>query len=276
MNWVTEAPDTILVWFFRIMLALTFGGGVADVTGYFDPPPNSVAEYERPRTIEPHTVSPPTDDSRAIPYKPGMVPVTDLEADEPRSLPTGEAAPELSVGTMKLSFERSKTGVPYLLGVGDIGTGTAEMVKRLDQKHNEEARYFIIHSLGGWVHEAVELARHFRGRELKVIVPDRAHCLSACTLALTGGTERVVYPTAWVGLHQVTLASRKSRPVRSTYRKAQHDTAQMMVFLETMGIDPMVWRWALQTPPDEMYMIAPSDLLKSRLATIVSNNIRMR
>jgi len=40
-----------------------------------------------------------------------------------------------------------------------------------------------------------------------------------------------------------------------------------MTYLDEMGIDPLVMQHALSTPPDEIHVLLPSELLECRFIT---------
>ena len=52
--------------------------------------------------------------------------------------------------------------------------------------------------------------------------------------------------------------------------------ARSMRYLEEMAVDPLLWRLASETPPQEIYLLTAEELRDFRLATIVSDNIRMQ
>ena len=51
----------------------------------------------------------------------------------------------------------------------------------------------------------------------------------------------------------------------------QSGQAQVMTYLNEMGIDPLLMAKALMTPPDDIYVLVPEELEAFRLATIVTD-----
>jgi hypothetical protein len=82
---------------------------------------------------------------------------------------------------------------------GMLGVGTYDAIKaKLDEFPS--VRMLEIDSGGGRMYEGAAIARLIRTRDLDVKVTEQ--CLSACTLVLLAGRNRIALPTAWIGFHR--------------------------------------------------------------------------
>ncbi len=176
---------------------------------------------------------------------------------------------------MAFEFVESN-GVPVIVANGTIETGTAEEFARFDAKHGERARYVFLVSNGGVGGEAMDMARTIRERGLKTVVPREGYCLSACPLVLAGGLERVVYPDAWLGLHRASIRHLPAQDGADSLEQAEASMARVMDFLEEMDVDPLVWTDAMRTPVEKIHVMTHEEMIETRIATIVSDNIRLR
>lgn len=266
-----------MAWLLRGMIAATLLGAFLDISGQFNRVTGSPNPIRKPQTLKIKEMVPPTDESIVTPYTPGELPVVGpSETRTPPRLPTGEVAPDPILSFMQFQFRRTSAGVPYIIGNGNFDVGVFEAFKRIDHQHNQEARYFIINSTGGVVTEALQMAFYIRERGIKIIVPEKSYCMSACTIAIAGGVERVIYPNAWVGVHRMYISGQSMGSMKQGFEDGQAATAFMMKFYEEMGISAQVWRWAIETDSSKMRFLSNGDLEETKLASIVSQNILMR
>ena len=274
-RWWEEKPEGWLIQ--KILVLMATGcvvGMILDGTGYFRS--GILGIPEDTKTLAPVDIPRPEPGDNLRPYQPGMVPrPTPYRPAEP-SLPDGTPLPETVFARMQFSFSHNRNGVPIIVATGNLDTGTAEEFKRFDQTHDGEARYLFLVSHGGLVREALQMGHYVRDREIKTVVPREGFCFSACPLVLAGGVERVAYPDSWVGLHQIYLAGDRKPSPDEAFETGQRSVADIMVYLEELGVDPLVWRLAIDTPPDQIHMLSNEDLLETKLATIVSKNIKLK
>ena len=261
---------------FRLMLAGSLLAVGLDAAGMMPAAPGAAPRRADPGEPLPMPLSPPGAGDHLRPYLPDMRPVAPDGRPVRPTLPDGRPVAPPELRRMELSFEESADGVPFILGRGDIDTGLAEELRRFDRAHDLRARYLVIVSNGGLTAEAEAMGRYLRDRQIKVVVPRQGWCLSACPLVLAGGAARVVYPDAWVGVHQAYLTAEARGPAQSAFAAGVTSVARTMRYLEEMGIDPLLWRLASETPPQEIYLLTAAELEESRLATIVSDNIRLQ
>src|ERR1700722_7358674 len=154
----------------------------------------------------------------------------------------------------------------------------------------------LIHSPGGSVADAGAMGELIRAKGLAVAVartliancpeaspkcPDGpgtaitggATCASACVLVLAGGVERLVGPSALVGVHQSTtpvsetegLAHLKS--TRKIYEQRGVDAA-VEAYLAAMGVGDPVMTLARKTPAASIRWLSLAELKDSHLATL--------
>lgn len=267
-RWLPDAT-WVLRMLFRGLLVACLGGMALDATGRFPgaAPPVASDPVPQPTDLE----RPAPGDTRR-PYRPELVPRPQPGRDARPSLPDG--TPIVAPPFDRMSFTATDIdGVPAILAVGDIATGTAEEFARFRADGAPEARLLFLQSRGGAVDEAMEMGRMVRQAGLATVVPREGFCFSACPLILAAGTDRHVYPDAWVGLHRsrlVAIAGGRSDPA-ATWEAGQAAVAEILDYLDEMAVDPLVWRWALETPHAEITMLPAEDLLETALATSVSD-----
>lgn len=143
---------------------------------------------------------------------------------------------------------------------GTIAEGdAARVIPQLDAADPRVER-LILQSPGGSVQDALELGRHMRARGITTQMLAGEFCLSACPYILAGGASRDIAPEALVGVHQHYFGESTILPAYLAVEDIQRGQADVMSFLDDMGIDPLVMRHALSTPPDEIYILLPEEL----------------
>lgn len=143
---------------------------------------------------------------------------------------------------------------------GTIAPGdAARIIPQIDRAEPPVSR-LVLQSPGGSVGDALELGRHLRARGLDTVMLAGEICLSACPYILAGGRSRQIAPEALVGLHQHYFGENSLLPAYLAVEDIQRGQAEVMDFLAEMGIDPLVMRHALSTPPDEIYILLPDEL----------------
>jgi len=110
------------------------------------------------------------------------------------------------------------------------------------------------------VDEALALGRHLRKSGLKTAILAGEYCFSACPYVLAGGATRSIDEDALVGVHQHYFGESTLLPAAFAVEDIQTGQAQVMIYLDEMGIDPMVMSHALGTPPDQIYVLLPQEL----------------
>ncbi|WP_432816761.1 hypothetical protein [Sulfitobacter sp. JB4-11] len=145
---------------------------------------------------------------------------------------------------------------------GAIGEGDAErMMKQLDALA-PEANRIILNSPGGVVQDALVLGRDLRARAVATAMRTGDICYSACPYLLAAGITRDIPDGASVGVHQHYFGESTLLPAFVAVEDIQRGQGQVMVYLDRMGIDPLVMQHALVTPPDEIYVLLQEELRK--------------
>lgn len=118
----------------------------------------------------------------------------------------------------------------------------------------------LLNSPGGVVRDALELGRYFRAEGLDTALRDGDICYSACPYLLAGGVSRDIPEGSSVGVHQHYFGQNTLLPAFVAVEDIQRGQGEVMTYLDDMGIDPLVMRHALVTPPNEIYVLVPAEL----------------
>jgi hypothetical protein len=127
----------------------------------------------------------------------------------------------------------------------------------------------VLHSPGGSVTDAMQMARAIREHGLGTRVLADGYCASSCPLVFAGGTERIADATSWIGVHQVFALTTAFGSLGDGMDQAQRVSAETQDVLFDFGVDPRVWTRAMATPKEDIYLFTPEELLELKLATKV-------
>tara|TARA_R110002110_G_scaffold27445_3_gene99744 strand:+ start:35 stop:568 length:534 start_codon:yes stop_codon:yes gene_type:complete len=159
----------------------------------------------------------------------------------------------------RLTLTVVEAGASILLE-GAITAGDATRIaKQIDALDPAPARV-ILNSPGGSVRDALELGRHIRDAGLNTALRDGDICYSACPYLLAAGVTRDIPDGGSVGVHQHYFGKNTLLPAFIAVEDIQRGQGDVMTYLDDMGIDPLVMRHALVTPPDEIYVLLPEEL----------------
>jgi len=92
-------------------------------------------------------------------------------------------------------------------------------------------------------------------------------CLSACPYILASGSTRNIHDDAQVGVHQHYFGTNSALPAFLAVEDIQRGQGEVMTYLHDMGVDPLIMRHALVTPPDEIYVLLPEQLTTYKMDT---------
>lgn len=154
---------------------------------------------------------------------------------------------------------------------GMIAPGDADRFSRWINALTTEPSGFLLNSPGGSVTDALQIGRKLRDKGLSVTVPKNAICLSACPYVLAGGVDRIVSRTSTVGVHQHYFGENTYLPAFLLVSDIQSGQAEVMTYLSDMGIDPLLMAKALETPPDDIYILVEGEMTGFRLATSLTD-----
>ncbi|KPP89317.1 MAG: putative periplasmic protein [Rhodobacteraceae bacterium HLUCCA08] len=185
-------------------------------------------------------------------YRPGDLPVT-APAD---TAPSGPLPDRLTL---------TRDGDDLLLR-GAVEAGDAERIIRQITAQEGAARV-VLDSPGGSVMDALAIGRAIRAEGLASHVTATGICLSACPYLLAGGTARSAEEGARIGVHQHYFGENTLLPAFAAVSDIQRGQAEVMRYLDQMGIDPMLMAPALATPPDQIYLLLRSEMLDTALLT---------
>ncbi len=143
---------------------------------------------------------------------------------------------------------------------GAIASGDAErIIKQLDAA-DPAPETLILQSPGGSVRDALDLGRHLRRAGIGTAMLRGEICYSACPYLFAGGAVRSIEEGASIGVHQHYFGESTILPAFVAVESIQRGQGEVMVYLDEMGIDPMVMQHALGTPSDEIYVLLPEEL----------------
>ncbi|WP_102110021.1 hypothetical protein [Oceaniglobus roseus] len=203
------------------------------------------------------TPTKPGDQTRR--YRPGDVP----QGPPNRPFPAPTEMPE------RLMFQDvEREGTRVLRLTGEIAEGDAERFAAHLEASTDTPATVILNSSGGSVSDALAIGRTLREAGLSTEMTAGDVCLSACPYILASGVERRVDKEAYVGVHQHYFGENTALPAFLAVADIQAGQGEVMAYLDEMGIDPMVMRHALVTPPDRIYILTEEELRTYRLVRV--------
>lgn len=159
----------------------------------------------------------------------------------------------------RLTLTVVEAGAAVLLE-GSIASGDVERISKQLTDLAPDARRVFLNSPGGSVGDALLLGRDLRDRGVETAMRAGDICYSACPYLLAAGVTRDVPETASVGVHQHYFGENTLLPAFIAIEDIQRGQGEVMAYLNSMGIDPLVMQHALTTPPDEIYVLLPEEL----------------
>ncbi|WP_375281225.1 hypothetical protein [Pseudooctadecabacter sp.] len=202
-------------------------------------------------------------------YRPADMPLSPARDGNP-------ARPFTSTGDMpdRLAFDRN--GV-FLTLTGRIAPGDADRFEDYllaeDTAGRAPPETLRLNSPGGSVSDALTIGQRLRDEGMATVMEAGDICLSACPYVLSAGVTRTVDDDAQVGVHQHFFDTNTILPAFLAVEDIQRGQGQVMTYLIDMGVDPEVMQHALVTPPDEIYVLLPQQLIDYALVTEVSAEI---
>jgi hypothetical protein len=257
--WLNDRPDdSMLQWLFRAMLAVTVAVLVLD---YAELNARGEQQAWNAPAVAPSAAPdllPDVTKTVAAPARP----------DDKRRVPYRRSDPRLLAA---MTFDLVGDG--RLLAIGTIQPGTAKTFAAEIEKRGGYVKTIVLHSPGGSVQDALEMGRLIRGKNFATEVENGHYCASSCPLVFAGGAERRAGDKAAIGVHQVTAVGRDGSTPASGAESVQRISAECQRYLREMGIDPLVWVHAMETPAAELFVFKPDELLSLKLATTGSGTL---
>lgn len=150
---------------------------------------------------------------------------------------------------------------------GAIADGDAQRLIPQIDRADPPIETLILQSDGGSVRDALDLGRHLRAAGIGTRMLPGEYCYSACPYLFAGGHSREAAPSASIGMHQHYFGENTLLPAFVAVEDIQRGQAEVMGYLDDMGIDTRVMRHALATPPDEIYILLPEELARYGFTT---------
>lgn len=148
---------------------------------------------------------------------------------------------------------------------GTIASGDAERI--IGRLAETAPATLILQSPGGSVPDALAIGRHLREAGIGTRMLRGEICYSACPYLFAGGSRREIEDGASIGVHQHYFGESTILPAFVAVESIQRGQGEVMIYLDDMGIDPMVMQHALTTPADEIYVLLPEELDRYGFAT---------
>lgn len=173
-------------------------------------------------------------------------------------------------------LEPARADLDFVAGETDDGLRYIVVTGRFD--FNDDLRPFqelaerkstqvvSFQSQGGSTFKAMELGRMIRKLGLTTLQPRELDCASACALAFMGGVERAASPGA-LGFHQSSFSDDAVFDVSTAVSMIQRAMADVVVYMQEMGIDPSLLQVALRTRPDDMSYLSGEEMARYRVTT---------
>lgn len=152
----------------------------------------------------------------------------------------------------------------YLLE-GAIAQGDADRIAGQLSEAVTRPEVIRLNSPGGSVMDALALGRTLRGLGVTTEVGAQQFCYSACPYLFAAGTSRRA--EGQIGVHQHYFGESTILPASFAVEDIQRGQSSVMAYLDEMGIDLRLMRPAMATPPDEIYILTPSELSDYGLVT---------
>lgn len=192
-------------------------------------------------------------------YRPGDIPLAPARDGNP-------ARPFQSTGDMpsRLLFDIADDTLTL---TGQIAPGDAGRLNEFIATNLRNFDRVRLNSPGGSVDDALNIGRQLRADGANTVMGATDICLSACPYILASGVTRTIHEDAQVGVHQHFFDANIALPAFIAVEDIQRGQGEVMAYLDEMGIDPRIMQHALVTPPDEIYVLLPAQLVEYDMAT---------
>jgi len=194
--------------------------------------------------------------------EPAGNPVLPSMTEDGEPLPRDVETPT-EVLRQELAIELGPAGTLELTGT--IHPGAAERFAGEIGRVGEYVRRVRLDSPGGSVHDALAIGSAIRDRGYDTVVAKGALCASSCPLILAGGVSRTAEQGATVGVHQVFAPDNVDQSPARAMAGAQATTAAIQRYLAEMDVDPVLWTYAMETPPNRLYYLSAEEMRDMRL-----------
>jgi hypothetical protein len=160
-------------------------------------------------------------------------------------------------GTSPPATVRAEAGGRQLVIEGGLEFGSTRALRAALDAH-AGVQVVRLESRGGRVAEGLAMGRLIAARNLDTLV--RGECSSACVTAFAGGRQRLIAPTAKLGLHSAGGAGSSVAAVAAANRSSDE-------FIAARGVDLRVLEKGAAVANADIWFPEPLVLLASNLAT---------
>ena len=162
---------------------------------------------------------------------------------------------------------KNKNQLLFIKGTLDFGI-TREVEELLN--NNPSVRNIVLESTGGQIYEGRGLGLLFDRYQLDTY--SFSHCMSACTSAFIGGSQRYLGVNARLGFHQYSYDSNTSRLVSHPYDLKAEQKKDLAIY-KAKNIDKNFLNRLFDAPGHEMWYPTPDELIASGVIDGVIPNI---
>ncbi len=215
---------------------------------------------------DPVIMAPPKREDQVRPYLPLTNPLR--RAGDSPEMPGYTKPPSHDSVATPMQFKRGPKGAAS--AVGRIEPGTSAAFADFIEGQGGEIKALHLHSPGGSVRDALEMAELLREKGIDTLVPDNGYCASSCPIVFSGGKNRTAGRKSWIGVHQIYVAASSPGDINDGLSHGQTVSAEVQDHLAKMGVDARAWIHAMKTPSDQLYVFTPEELTKYKLATKLS------
>ena len=211
------------------------------------------------------------DEGLAVQYAPQPIlpPAQPTEGVRGRPMPTITTAPDLLNAPLTITLAPGGE----LRLTGTIDPGSASRFADEIAARGEYVQTVVLDSPGGSVMDALEIGALIQDKALATKVAAGHMCASSGPIIFASGAERRASAEAAIGVHQVYAASLGGdavdalRIAGAAMSDAQKITAEITRHLNQTGVDPEMWLYALETPPDRLYYFSAAEMERLKLVT---------
>lgn len=170
-----------------------------------------------------------------------------------------------SVSKLAYLEHTTENGNRYVIVSGEFefGDDLGDFIRTVE-RHDPLGVTF--ESVGGNIAKALELGRLIRYLNLSTVQPRGPECISACAFAFMGGVQRFAQPGA-IGVHKSSLSDDHSVDVNSAVSAVQQMTAEIIQYMDEMGVDPGLLKLALKYDADDVRYISKREMSEFGLTT---------
>ncbi|WP_101339975.1 hypothetical protein [Cereibacter azotoformans] len=209
-------------------------------------------DLARPAPPSPADLFAPATVPQMRPYRPDVRPAPGTDGPQMRPMPA----------RLEFAHEEGRVAV-----TGQIAQGDAARFARFLEEQALRPDTIALDSSGGVVAEALLIGRQIRALGAATEVGGGGVCLSACPYLLAGGDPRRVRPGGLVGVHQHYFGENSLLPAFLAVEDVQRGQAEVMRYLDRMGIDPRLMMHGMETPAREIYILDAERMEELRLVT---------